>query len=192
MNLEKILSERNKNHSFRMERIILEDRYPILFTCKKDKRVFIFICHSVNADSIQWIASETSYQNIINMLSDKITLRDAFLNISETKYMLKFDGRELQCIKCNKYEIPSEFLPTADEYMEADKGEFDEEIAFFKNMMKICENNHVFAIKDVSRILFPVKCSEVLDVIYNITPYEVQSLSSIKSLINKIGVVWYG
>ena len=57
-------------------------KYPVLFTCKNDKDIYLFICYYVNSEKIEWIGTRTTYDNLIDLLENKITIRDAFLNVT--------------------------------------------------------------------------------------------------------------
>ena len=57
-------------------------KYPVLFTCKNDKDIYLFICCLVNSEKIKWIGTRTTYDNLIDLLENKITIRDAFLNVT--------------------------------------------------------------------------------------------------------------
>ena len=57
-------------------------KYPVLFTCKNDKDIYLFICYYVNSEQIKWIGTRTTYDNLIDLLENKIAIRDAFLNVT--------------------------------------------------------------------------------------------------------------
>ena len=53
-----------------------------MFTCKNGEDVYLFICCLVNFEKIQWIGSKTTYENLIELLKNEITIRKAFLNVT--------------------------------------------------------------------------------------------------------------
>jgi formate/nitrite transporter FocA (FNT family) len=63
----------------KIEKILFEADYPILFSCTIHNDVYIFICHECQNKSIKWIASKTTYSILNKLLEDKITIREAFL-----------------------------------------------------------------------------------------------------------------
>jgi hypothetical protein len=119
-----------------MDKIILEGRYPIMFTCKNGKDVYLFICYLANAQSIEWIGTITTYENLINLLQNEITIRDAFLNITDSKFVIKYTGNNVNCKCVKSYDIPDSILPTAGEYMDAEPDEYEDEIAVFRMRTK--------------------------------------------------------
>ena len=118
-------------------------KYPVLFTCKNDKDIYLFICYYVNSEKIKWIGTRTTYDNLIDLLENKITIRDAFLNVTNNKIMIEYNGKaveyelkkyqlEFEVLSETSSEIPDEILPTVGEYMDVEEGEYEEEIVEFK------------------------------------------------------------
>lgn len=112
-------------------------KYPVLFTCKNDKDIYLFICYYVNSEKIKWIGTRTTYDNLIDLLENKIAIRDAFLNVTNNKIMIVYDGKEVKYEIKKASEIPDEVLPTIGEYMDAEDGEYEEEIVEFKKETRI-------------------------------------------------------
>ena len=52
-------------------------KYPVLFTCKNRKDIYY-----LNSEKIKWIGTRTTYDNLIDLLENKIAIRDAFLNVT--------------------------------------------------------------------------------------------------------------
>lgn len=75
---------------------------------------------------------KTTYENLIDLLENRITIRNAFLNITNSKFMIEYDGEEVQYNLKKSDEIPENILPTAGEYMDAEEDEYREELAEFK------------------------------------------------------------
>lgn len=132
MKLKNILRNVPKVENLELDMILFESQYPVLFTCRTEKDVFLFLCCLVNAEKMQWIATKTDYETLIALLSDEITIRDAFLQVSDEKMIIEYDGICTNSFFVNKDKIPSALLPTAGEYMEAEENEYAEEIAVFR------------------------------------------------------------
>ena len=115
-----------------LDTILFESKYPVLFTCKNDKDIYLFICCFVNFEKIKWIGRRTTYDNLIDLLENKITIRDAFLNGTNNKIMIEYDGKEVEYELKKSSEIPDEILPTVGEYMDAEEGEYE--------YKRICQN----------------------------------------------------
>ena len=132
MEIEKIFRKIPDFQKVILDVILFESKYPVLFTCKNDKDIYLFICYYVNSEKIKWIGTRTTYDNLIDLLENKITIRDAFLNVTNNKIMIVYDGKKAG-------EIPDEVLPTIGEYMDAEDGEYEEEIVEFKKRNKNIE-----------------------------------------------------
>ena len=132
MKIEKIFRKIPDFQKVILDTILFESKYPVLFTCKNDKDIYLFICYYVNSEKIKWIGTRTTYDNLIDLLENKITIRDAFFNVTNNKIMIEYDGKEVEYESKKFSEIPDEILLTVGEYMDAKEGEYEEEIAEFK------------------------------------------------------------
>ena len=103
-----------------------------MFTCKNGEDVYLFICYLVNFEKIQWIGSKTTYENLIELLKNEITIRKAFLNVTNEKIVIEYNGEKVDYSVKKANDIPEKMLPTSGEYMDAEDGEFDKEILEFK------------------------------------------------------------
>ena len=56
----------------------------------------MFICHFVNSEKIEWIGTRTKYDNLINLLENRITIREAFLNVTDNKILIEYDGEKVK------------------------------------------------------------------------------------------------
>ncbi len=115
-----------------LDKILFESKYPVLFTCKNGEDVYLFICCLVNSEKIQWIGSKTTYENLIKLLRNEITIRKAFLNVTNEKIVIEYNGEKVNYSVKKATDILENMLPTSGEYMDAEDGEFDEEILEFK------------------------------------------------------------
>ena len=84
---------------------------------------------------MNWIATQVDYKTLIDLLTNKITIRDSFLKGCEIKLMVSYDGKETKYCEVKKEDISEDILPTDGEYMDAEIGEFDEEIEYYKNKL---------------------------------------------------------
>lgn len=112
--------------------ILFENKYPVMFTCKNERDVYLFICCLMTADKVEWIGTKTTYDNLIELLENKITIRDAFLNITENKIIIDYNGKNVDYRVEKSGNIPESLLPTSGEYMDAEDDEYAEEIAVFR------------------------------------------------------------
>ena len=88
----------------------------------------MFICCCINADKVEWIGTKTDYNTLIGLLENSITIRDAFLSVTDTKQLVEYNGIEVACKTVKSEDIPDKLFPTAGEYMDAGEDEFAEEI----------------------------------------------------------------
>lgn len=126
--------ELNRYGELVIDKILFEASYPILFTCVNDKEdLFLVVCCQNNKDGKKWLLTQTREKIIIDMLEDKISIREAFLKNSESQITVllkeKFEVREHCELDWGENSI---YLPKKGEYMDADPGEFDEEIDYYQ------------------------------------------------------------
>lgn len=110
--------------------IIFDYEYPVLFTCLDNKNnLYLCVCCDIRNEQ-RWIITTINEDTLINMLSDKITIRDAFVIEKFDHYLVKYYGpnKPEECIKVFVSDIPTEDLPMEEEFIEADEGEFDQYI----------------------------------------------------------------
>ena len=88
MQIEKIFGEIPIFQDIKMDKILFESSYPILFTCIEHRNIYLFICCVNNSDETKWIGTKTSYPNLIELLTNEITIRDAFANVTDKKFLI--------------------------------------------------------------------------------------------------------
>ena len=115
-----------------MGKILFGSKYPVLFTCENEGNVYLFICCLANSDKLVWIATQTDYKNLIDLLENKITIRAAFLNVTDKKMIITYDGQKVECKEESYSSIPMNYLPTEGEYMDAEDDEYKEELVEFR------------------------------------------------------------
>ncbi len=160
MKIEKIFRKIPDFQGIVLDTILFEGKYPVLFTCKNDKDIYLFICYIANAQKIGWIGTKTTYENLIDLLENRITIRNAFLNITNSKFMIEYDGEEVQYNLKKSDEIPENILPTAGEYMDAEEDEYREELAEFKK--RHTNTEYVIKLRINSFLSFKYKSVRVL------------------------------
>ena len=55
MNVEEILRKIPAFRSIRLDTVLFESKYPVMFTCRNGEDIYLFICCLVSADKIKWI-----------------------------------------------------------------------------------------------------------------------------------------
>jgi hypothetical protein len=126
--------------SLTINRVIFETTYPILFTCTNEKKeLFLCVCCRHDSTERKWLIAKTDPTTMISMLKDELAVRDAFLKHPEVRLTvrcLNTDGilQVTQDDGQDWNEQTSKSLPDAGEYLNADRDEFEEEIAYFEAM----------------------------------------------------------
>ena len=80
----------------------------------------------------------TTCERLIDLLSDRITIRQVFDECEKPAFLVtRYADREIPEVRTVAVKkLSPTILPTADYYMEAEEGEFDEEIAALKEASK--------------------------------------------------------
>ena len=71
MQIEKIFGEIPIFHDIKIDKILFESSYPILFTCIENRNIYLFICCVNNSDETKWIGTKTSFPNLTSNFSYK-------------------------------------------------------------------------------------------------------------------------
>ena len=120
------------------DKIIFEGPYPILFTLIDDnKNLFLCVCHHRDTEQSNWLLTNTSPSDIISLLTNRITIRKAFLLHDEIRYSITRKPNEL-LIEENVYDdwcSNSSVLPD-DAYLDAEDGEYNEELLYYAGFTK--------------------------------------------------------
>ena len=137
-----------------IERELFSLTYPILFTCRSNRgKLYLCVCCQSNATGQKWMIAETTPGVIIDLLTDKITIRDSFFKYHGEKYTIEQKKIDDVTIYYNEDDWNIEtsvLLPDKGEFIEAEDDEFENEIAFYK-IIKVRDNNKV--LKSVIRQL---------------------------------------
>ena len=128
----------------KIDKIIFESFYPILFTCVNEKQqLFLCVCCQANEEGKKWLITRTTPQIMIDILTDRLTLREAFCKIKDIQYTVLHNSNKIKIINGDKNDWDYEksyILPDKDEYLEAEEGEFDEEIAYYQEILDSLNN----------------------------------------------------
>lgn len=120
-----------------LKHVYVEYLYPVLFSCySEDDRLFLVSCHRSDGEQQEWVVTQTAPETLIEMLENKKTIRELFDELEKEKYLITLDSTGYYYRKCTLPEIPTEILPTARYYMEAEPDEFKEEIEELQELCK--------------------------------------------------------
>lgn len=161
MNVEEIFKNTKLFQNIRMDIILVESKYPVLFTCKDKNDTYLFVCCTVNSKIVQWIGTKIKCETLVMLLKNEITIRDAFLKDYVEKFLIEYDGVEKAISEriIVEYMLLKDLLPTEGEYMDAEEDEFEEEIEIFSSRIKNIE----FSIKpQVNWFLLITPCKRIV------------------------------
>lgn len=122
-------------HCLYMDLILAEFRHPILFTCLDEhEHMYLVTCFRTDAQESDWLIAETTPAQIIDLLCNMLTIRNAFPADNSFVYLAKsIQGTtEMFIEKHRANEIPTEFFPTPDMFMDGDEDEFKEELSILR------------------------------------------------------------
>ena len=120
--------------------IVVEDTYPVLFVLKNGKNDrFICVCCEVR-DEQRWIINSITCEDLIKLLTDKITLADVF----KINDFVKIVAIRNYSTKIETYystppkSLDERDLPMPGVYLEAEPGEHNQYIELLENV--ICDD----------------------------------------------------
>ena len=77
-----------------IEQILYEDIYPVFFVCKdKGGKRYLCLCNDIVGEQ-KWVLVPTSTDIIINVITDKITLYDAFKQSGGTAWIIRWSNQD--------------------------------------------------------------------------------------------------
>lgn len=127
-----------------MDSILAEFRYPILFTCQDNKGdMYLVTCFHADSREKDWLIARTAPDQVIALLCNQISIRDAFPYGSSSIYLAKkAAGMESVSVKCCRAdEAPEEIFPTPEMFMDADDDEYQEEIAILRKRISLSKRS---------------------------------------------------
>ena len=121
------------NQNLYEDLILIDDIYPVLFTCVDDlENTYLCSCYFADPSKTLWLVTKTEPERVINLLNNKMTIRELFE--SEKLWVIcKSKNEEIQVKRiedCKNFDQNA--FPAEGEYMDADTGEFEEEISSLK------------------------------------------------------------
>lgn len=119
-----------------LDMVLVEATRPLFFTCiDNNDRMYACSCHCADGEKCQWVVVPTTCEKMIEVLTDRITIRDVFDGSDEDVFLVTlYAGASRKVVEqVNLSQLPEDILPTPGYYMEAEEGEFDEEIAELRN-----------------------------------------------------------
>ena len=122
-----------------IEKVLFSSHEPVFFTSRNEKNdLYLCLCAGVRNDIKKWLIAEVSAKTVIEVLQNKIYLRDALLKDNKKRFSVSLDKNGNYDIKTAKQAVDdwdydnSEVLPVAETYMDSEEGEFNEEIEFYR------------------------------------------------------------
>lgn len=117
--------------------VLVENIYPVLFTCIDNfGNTYLSVCYYADGIKTCWLLAKINPEKIIDLLSNKVTIRELFE--SDKLWSIRsIKGEEKMLVeKITDYRsfVPAAF-PAKGEYMDADSGEFAEEISVLRQRL---------------------------------------------------------
>lgn len=129
---QKIIFKIN-NQNLYEDLILIDNIYPVLFTCVDDlENTYLCSCYFADPSKILWLVTKTDLESVIDLLINKVTIRELF-EFDELWEICKSKNEEIQVKRiedCKNFDENA--FPAEGEYMDADTGEFEEEITILK------------------------------------------------------------
>ena len=140
-----ILEDGTKLNIGYIDKVLFESYEPILFVTKNNKDELFLCCHAIhNLERNEFLVVETTPEIIIKLLIDKITIQKAFLSSPGIKYTIININKEDEEVLTNSSawdHLSEDNLLPADEYMEAEDGEFNELLHYYISL-RMNKNNY--------------------------------------------------
>lgn len=134
------LKQTNELPTLYMDMVFVESVRPILFTCvDEDGLLYICSCCYAAGDMCVWIVAGTTLDEVISLLSNQCEIWDMFGTKESLAVVTKYSAvehPEIQLLALR--DVPAEFLPTKGYGMDAEDGEFEEEL---KELQSRLENS---------------------------------------------------
>ncbi len=179
------------------DKIIFETYIPILFVCTNEqKELFLCICCQDNEKGKKWLISRTSPSMIVDMLKDKITIRDTLLNEEAVRVSADLIDGKLNIERNNSdWNEESIFLPKKGAYIDAEPEEYNEEIEYYSNKKAInywskSYESMVSTLTEIGKMVLPVAemvDTAIMDAFSNVITSEVmQTIKEIDKMYFKL------
>lgn len=118
--------------------VLFESYYPILFTClNENKDLFLCVCCQSNKKGRKWLITKTTPNIVVRVLKNELTVREAFLMFPQVQITVFDNAEEILVDEHNELDWDngnSVCLPDKGEFLDAEEGEFDEEILYYESL----------------------------------------------------------
>lgn len=171
MNLEKL-------GNFRLKRILLEYDSPFIFTCVNEKnKTMLFIENDYSEEEESWVSIFISDDNLYNLLSQKTSIQETFINLdTHTYYLIKhnlisdvFTYQKLKSFPEGILNSGNDFLPVV----------YNNEEALLMESLKEVFNENLMPAMDLHFNKFTGKHSLPIEFLINV-------LTDVKKVYNGI------
>lgn len=119
------------------DQVFLASNVPIIFSgIDSEHNTYICAMYHSDTEKRQWIISGCPAHRMTDMLSDRISVREAFLENGVLHVIItkRYDGKTIVSEYNDTEWNDRPELPETGEKMDADPGEFDEEIEYFNGL----------------------------------------------------------
>ena len=128
--------------------ILLDGDEPVLFTCTNDnKELYYCVCIYNVLGAQEWLITRTTPVWMCRLLKNRITMRRAVTLTGKIWFAKEHKNGRIRWEYKDVDKFPDDYLPTDGVYMDADEGEFDEEIAHYTAMIPKPKNEYWYSIK---------------------------------------------
>ena len=135
----KVFIKTKKYGTLYIEKIIFESYFPIIFTCVNElNQLFFVVCSKNNKEGCKWLIGKTEAENIIQLLKNQISVRDILLHSTDRLSVDYINNEYIINDSDEDFSENSIYLPKIDSVLDAEDGEFDEEIEYYSTKVK-CE-----------------------------------------------------
>lgn len=151
LNMKTFLREDSIGLVLYYDMVLIETKRPIFFTCRNnDNKLFACCCYCADGEKCGWIIVPTTAERLICVLTDQMTIREIFEYGEEEALLvtLRAGCEKPEIKRLQVKELPGDILPTAGYCMEAEEGEFADEIEKLRSLDEIYvyKSEHFFAI----------------------------------------------
>lgn len=117
----------------KIEKIIFESWYPILFTCRLNDALYICNCCSKNGNETIWLLNNTNNKSIVDLLLNKRSIKDVLMEGEEKIVITSNNGCYFLGSNKNYWLPDSKYLPKENVFLDYNKNEIEDIINFYKS-----------------------------------------------------------
>lgn len=116
--------------------ILLDGDEPVLFTCTNNrKELYYCVCIYNVLGAQEWLITKTTPKWMCRLLKNEITMRHAITVKEKIWFAKECRNGHIEWEYKDVNDFPDDYLPTDRIYMDADDGEFDEELKHYTAML---------------------------------------------------------